>query len=186
MERCDQRIIRTKKALSQTLVSLLREKSIDRITVSEICRLAGINRNTFYAYYEVPSDILNEIILDHLQFVENGILIMLQDMDAEQVLYWFCEAMYTTREDVNLIIGEGISGSYRDTIVRLAVEKIAPELADRLHVPLEQMQELIEFAACGALGMLRRWHLSGYEETPQTVARRINRLSLNLIYGSQN
>ena len=48
----DKRIEYTKKTLKDTFLSLLAEKDIINITVSEICKEAGINRGTFYRYYK--------------------------------------------------------------------------------------------------------------------------------------
>lgn len=44
------------------LVSLLAEgRTIDTITITELCKSAGLNRGTFYAHYRVPKDILDEL-----------------------------------------------------------------------------------------------------------------------------
>ncbi len=47
----DRRIINSKKAIANSFLSLFKDKDINQITVSEICRLADINRGTFYKYY---------------------------------------------------------------------------------------------------------------------------------------
>lgn len=51
-----------KKLLHQALLILLQKKQLEKITVSELCRKAGVNRTTFYNYYTAPSDILREIV----------------------------------------------------------------------------------------------------------------------------
>lgn len=51
-----------KELLHQALLSLLQRKPLDRITVSELCKKAGVNRTTFYNYYTTPADILREIV----------------------------------------------------------------------------------------------------------------------------
>ena len=47
----NRRVHYTKAALRQSLISHLKKKPIDRITVKEICETADLNRGTFYAYY---------------------------------------------------------------------------------------------------------------------------------------
>jgi AcrR family transcriptional regulator len=39
----------------------MRTKTIDRISILELCKTADVNRNTFYAHYSTPEDVLNEI-----------------------------------------------------------------------------------------------------------------------------
>ena len=47
----DRRVKRTKKLLRDSLFSLLQEKSINEITVTELTDVADINRATFYFVY---------------------------------------------------------------------------------------------------------------------------------------
>lgn len=46
--------------MDKALISLLRKKPLDYITVSEICQTAGVNRSTFYLHYETVGDLLEE------------------------------------------------------------------------------------------------------------------------------
>lgn len=47
----------------------LREKSIDKITIKEICEAAGLNRGTFYLHYDYPAALLSDI---ENQFLEKN------------------------------------------------------------------------------------------------------------------
>ena len=48
----DARTRYTKMVIRNAFLQLLRKYSIEKISVTEICRLAEINRATFYRYYE--------------------------------------------------------------------------------------------------------------------------------------
>lgn len=61
MNHNDRRVKRTKKALYEALLSLLKEKSINEITVTELTTLADVNRATFYFYYTDLIDMLQQI-----------------------------------------------------------------------------------------------------------------------------
>ena len=50
------------KLLHQALLLLLQKKPLDKISVSELCKKAGVNRTTFYNHYTAPSDILYELV----------------------------------------------------------------------------------------------------------------------------
>lgn len=54
----DLRVKKTKKALNESFVALLNEKSFDAITVNELCDRAGIRRATFYKHYTDKFDFL--------------------------------------------------------------------------------------------------------------------------------
>lgn len=47
----DRRNAYTEKVIKDTVFQLLQTKPINKITVSEVCRLAEINRSTFYLHY---------------------------------------------------------------------------------------------------------------------------------------
>ena len=47
----DRRVKYTKMIIRETFINLLEKKNINKITVSEICKEADINRATFYRYY---------------------------------------------------------------------------------------------------------------------------------------
>ena len=66
----DGRVRYTKMVIRQSFLSLLQEQSVDKITVSDICRLAEINRATFYRHYENQYGILYELEFDLLGQVQ--------------------------------------------------------------------------------------------------------------------
>ena len=55
----DLRVRMTKKMLIEAFLRLRKEKPLRRITVSELCALAGVGRGTFYAHFQDVYD-LNE------------------------------------------------------------------------------------------------------------------------------
>ena len=69
-KRIDLRIIKTKKVLFASLLSLMKQKDFDKIKVSDICEEALINRSTFYAHYEDKYDLLIDLVED----LKNNIL----------------------------------------------------------------------------------------------------------------
>lgn len=48
----DLRIVRTRKLLSNTLLDMMEEESIEKISVIDLCNKAMVNRATFYAHFE--------------------------------------------------------------------------------------------------------------------------------------
>lgn len=57
----DLRVVKTKSAIRSALFELMSEKELARITISEICVRAKINRKTFYSHYRAPSDVIEEL-----------------------------------------------------------------------------------------------------------------------------
>ena len=59
-KKVDRRIVRTRKAIMDAFDQLAAEKSIDKITVSAIVRIADIDRKTFYLHYSSINDLLDK------------------------------------------------------------------------------------------------------------------------------
>jgi AcrR family transcriptional regulator len=61
MEKSNIRVRFTQKTLRDSLVALMKEKSILDISIREICEKAGVSRSTFYAYYNDQYDLLRQM-----------------------------------------------------------------------------------------------------------------------------
>ncbi len=61
MTELNQRVAVTKRMIKEGLMRLLKKKSLGKINITELCQEAGINRTTFYRYYELPRDVLTEM-----------------------------------------------------------------------------------------------------------------------------
>ena len=64
MKNEDLRIVKTKKALYNSLLDLMKEKTFEEIKVSDICSNALINRSTFYAHFDDKYDLFSYYIKD--------------------------------------------------------------------------------------------------------------------------
>ena len=69
----DRRVKRTKKALYDALLILLKDKTINEITVTELTTKADVNRATFYFYYTDLIDMLQQIQNDAFEAFKNVI-----------------------------------------------------------------------------------------------------------------
>ena len=57
----DKRIIKTQKSIRNAFISLIKEKSLNQITVAEISRKADLGRGTFYLHYKDLYDLYEHI-----------------------------------------------------------------------------------------------------------------------------
>ncbi len=61
MTELNQRVAVTKRMVKEGLMRMLKKKPLEKINITELCQEAGINRTTFYRYYELPRDVLTEM-----------------------------------------------------------------------------------------------------------------------------
>lgn len=70
----DARIRYTKMIIKETMLDMINEIDISKITVKALCERAKINRATFYRYYSNPYDLLDKMEQDLLDDLEKAIL----------------------------------------------------------------------------------------------------------------
>ena len=63
----------TKKAIISTFIELLNQRSLDKITVKDIVEQCGINRNTFYYYYQDIYDLIEDILRIEIESLHESI-----------------------------------------------------------------------------------------------------------------
>ena len=56
----DLRVIKTKASLQEALIELLQDKELDKISISELCKKANVNRGTFYLHYQDVAELFEE------------------------------------------------------------------------------------------------------------------------------
>ena len=93
----DRRVMYTKMFLRESLLALMETKPVEKITTTELCRHAGINRNTFYTHYKSPEELLESIeeeLLDSISSsmrgeisIESLLSIMKNNADLCRVLF---------------------------------------------------------------------------------------------------
>lgn len=70
MKKENRRTLMTKKILKDSLLELLEQQDIQKISIRSLCELADLNRSTFYKYYESQYDLFKEMETDLLNQIE--------------------------------------------------------------------------------------------------------------------
>lgn len=167
MDRAESRRVKyTKSALRDALFELLETKSIDKITVTEICRLADVHRNTFYAHYAAPEDLLREIVEQNDAIIQG--LSGLREDGRERVL----ERLYeTTQNDFLVSTHENNDFSFLESATQNAISQNLAELSRACPQLNERTREYLAIAfTYGAGSIVSRWIQQGRKESPEEVA----------------
>lgn len=72
MKANDLRVVKTKQALHNALMTLLSEKPLENISITEICRVANVNRGTFYLHYEQKEGLFEEYFQEIMEDLYNS------------------------------------------------------------------------------------------------------------------
>jgi len=172
MERENQRIMLTKRLLRESMLRLLEAKELDKISITELCRDAGINRATFYRHYEIPRDVLNEIGKDLFYEMYRTVGVPRSKPEIKTTIEKLCAFIEKNMEQMRIIV-KGTTESdftafvgdiYADLWDEIRKVNILSDLND------EDLQLLILYSAGGSYFVLRHWLLGNIRKSSNEMA----------------
>lgn len=154
----DRRVKYTRQVLRQSLLELMKELPVGRITVTSLCGRADVNRNTFYVHYGSPMDVLAEIedalILDIQQSLE-----CLLEVDNEHaMLVEILRTIERNGELCRVLFSETGDAGFLSRILAIAHDRsMAAWRKAKPRLEPEQMEMLYAFFSHGSAAVIRRW-----------------------------
>ena len=172
----DRRTKYTKKIIKETFISLLEKKEINKITVSEICQIADINRSTFYRYYLDVYDLLSNIqdeLINKLKNINSDKKYTIESF-TEEILNIFLEE----KELIRILFNTNESIYFLNSILEVAYKKCKETWLEKNK---ELTEEEIEYASVfifnGALGIVNYWVKNNFNKPVNEIVETINVLS---------
>ena len=174
----DARVRYTKMVIRNSLIELMREKPVAKVSVTELCERAGINRATFYAHYSDPSDLLRSIeeeILGELS-CWIGPAIRAQGSDLTAILTSIIEYIGENADICSVLLSDTGDASFQSKVVNAIERPFLADFSTRL-ASQEEAEHLYTFAADGSVGMIKKWLSRGMEAPPSALAEIITRFT---------
>lgn len=147
-----QRTEETKRALKEAFCRLYVTKPINKISITEVCRIAGYNRSTFYQYYLDLDDILLEIeneTLDYIKSRRTEIASSDSNFISELMLLYEGRKVY-----MDAMLGQNSTPRFFNTLISIATTNITDFDFDKND---PRYPYLVEFRYKGALSIFRLW-----------------------------
>lgn len=137
-DKTDLRVIKTNKILFEALTTLMKEKTFEKIKISDICEVALINRSTFYAHYEDKYELLLALIED----LKDNLLVELNKNEAEslskeyfmELLEILIDHIDSKREIYSAILSHNKNGIFVDFLIDVANRDLAKRLKDNQEI----------------------------------------------------
>jgi len=175
----DLRVKKTHDSLQRALLVLLNEKSLENITIAEICRIAEINRGTFYLHYKnvhgVFERYFNDIVKD-LKFSYDFPYDVTKDnlsMLTPEMIQIFHhvkkhEAFY------RIVFDEKTPMLYYHKLLETIRSFILDShLEETEHISDQQLEYLASYTGNSIMGILIQWHKEDYVLAPETLNKYI-------------
>lgn len=161
-ERMDRRKRRTRRAIRDAYLTLLEERDYSKITVTELARVADIDRKTFYLHYDSLEALVDELIEEEALSVAHSMgKVSLDERGMLDIrsLYIALSAELTSGFSRHAAIlshvnKEDFIDRLQLSMSRIVVEEDALGLGEQLGPTLELFST---FVCSGLLSTYRRW-----------------------------
>jgi AcrR family transcriptional regulator len=169
----DRRVKRTKKLLRDSLSTLLQEKSINEITVTELTEIADINRATFYFYYTDIMDMLDQIQNEAYELFEDVLVGTEDHIDSMETFAKYIENILIFCKENPTIARFVITREYNNNKVLKKIKKL---LAKKVPVAKENYSQddprrfILNFALNALTGTVVDWMDDGMIVPPAVMA----------------
>jgi len=159
--------------LKESLLTLMSDKPISKIKITEICDLADVNRGTFYAHYNDQFDLLKQVQDEFAAGVKE-----LEDSRQTkglsplevitELVGYFGEQLPLCRILFNTDGGSELINKLMDS----AYTSFFDEWKEKLKDPSDdQLKMLYVFISNGAAALIREWVLGDLSGSPREIAQ---------------
>ncbi len=154
----------TRQNLSDAFWQLYLKKKIEKITVKEICELAGYNRSTFYVYYKDVYDILDEIedrIITAQEFKEIILEQLLRESDKKEILKNMLQLFEHNIKYLPILLSEKGDPLFRQKLLKKLLPVILSVFPGLTPAEITDVKYIMEYQSAAALSTIAKWYLNG-------------------------
>lgn len=158
----DPRTIQTKALIKQALLRMMKKTAFDKVSVSELCKIAGINRGTFYLHYCDLWAVLEELEEEVLR--EDSCCEPYKcSLTAEhyECPYGICDKIHTHPEYGAIFFDDSLTGHVIEKIAAQSKEKYIVVLTEQLSLTAEQAETIFYFQLNGCLAINKKIYRNG-------------------------
>lgn len=162
----NRKIQMTKRLIRESLFECLKEKGINKITISGLCEKADINRSTFYKYYGSQYDVIKEMEQEVIKLINE----QLNDQPNETSFIQLLQFLKSNKETIEIFFTCNVDNEFPKQVLAL----------DSINKQLEQVSQndphIKNYILFGSLATIQQWIDAGCIESCEEIANIINRI----------
>ena len=166
----NQRIALTRRLLQEGLLRLLRHNELESISVTALCKEAGINRATFYNHYTSPASLLEEMetqLVAELKVISTASSVDEVIIKLEQ----YCIKLRENAELVEILVRYHTDKDLEDIVISLTEYYSTYRLdLNQTKLDPETTHLVSTFLYSGSYSLVREWLIRGIDKSPREIA----------------
>lgn len=168
--------IRSKNLIKKAVVTLIHQKDLNKITVSDVIRESDISRGTFYAHYPDIQSVIEQILAEELSNLSNLINDFYFKPDGETsgdfklFIKAICEYLSANTEYYNLIANSHLFNDFLERLNNVYAERIMTYLLETDPTKDRKKAEAyMIFIMNGAKNIIKSWLSGEFKATTDEV-----------------
>lgn len=167
----NRRTIITKKILRETLLELLQEKSISKITIKEICDLSEMSRSTFYLHYQDQFMLLEDLENELIQNIMTTLGTLDSVINSMDGIIAFLKIIKSNPKTYRTLLCKNESKSFQEKLIEI-VEKTVQSNTP-IDLDPQKKDYLFTFIMYGSLNVITEWINHDYDIAENELAELI-------------
>ena len=175
----DRRVRITKQAIKESLIELMKDYPISKVSVKKLCEMADINRSTFYAHYTDQYDLLKKMQAEIISNLKESIFNKSFTGQSEITIPVLIQILEYAKANIALfkvLFSENGDFSFQNELMFLAQAKTIEEIREDKLLDERTANYLEVFAISGFMSIIRKWLADGAVDEPEKMAELITRL----------
>ncbi|QXE02578.1 TetR/AcrR family transcriptional regulator [Terribacillus sp. DMT04] len=169
MRKSRQDSLYSQQYIMEALSQLLEENDLEDITITDICKKAGVARVTFYKYYHSIYDVMNANVEVTVKSLIERHVIPTPYKDIRDVITNMMEELAANPTALKRQIDTNMSGILLDYFI-YAIDKLAQSDA---FFNKDMDRASVLFVAGGMFSVITDWFKHDLKESPQSIAANI-------------
>lgn len=163
----------TRMVLQDSLVELMKQKPISKITVKELCENADINRTTFYAHYTDTYDLLRKIEDETLSWAEemiNNLLCQTDKNETIRILEGVFQYFTENGRHIQVLMSEQGDINFQKQLLTLIYRQCGITSSTTKNADWVTKEFYFIFVVNGSVGLIQHWLKNGLNKPPKEMA----------------
>lgn len=177
----DKRVRYTKMFLRESLIRLMKNKPISRITVKELCEEAEINRATFYSHYQDQYDLLlqtEQELIDNVNRCIDSLVENPNENRLKQVTLEIIKMIDENLECVRVLWGKNGDMKFQEKMTQIFHDQFISLLPDNNKTDMLENEFIYLYTINGCIGIIRKWIFDDHDKiSPEKLTCMILRIS---------
>ncbi len=175
----DVRIVKTRDRLAKALFQMASRKKLRSISISELCKKAEVNRNTFYSHYESVEALIDEIESNFIADIYNQLNISEKTtQNVTDLLISVLDVVKKNKEITSILLSDNGDKEILNKIVYMALPSAVENWNKELHIPKEKAELLYFFVQGGIVACIGQWVKSDFKMPVREMAENLNLMVL--------